>query len=295
MAWIGEEEMVKKENENLENGTQSIERALSVLNCFTRGTEDLSLTEISKIVDIPYSTASRITGILEKESFLYRDKHSKRFSLGRKVYSLGYCAKQNDFILKVVHPYLESLRDQCGETALVYVREGDYRILLEKASAFHNFKFSPTVGSKYVIWAGAGGRGFLAFADPEERNRMISESRQLTPYTTTEKKKMMRDLYHTCKYGYCYCENEYQEGFSSIAGPVVDNTNSILCTIAVTGPTTRFKSDILEGLKKRIPEYCLEISKTFGWTENLSEPGIMFRSPSFDNIVSELDGMDALK
>jgi len=141
------------------------------------------------------------------------------------------------------------------------------------------------------MWAGAGGRGFLAFADPEERDRMISESRQLTPYTTTERKKMMRDLYHTCKYGYCYCENEYQEGFSSIAGPVVDNTNSILCTIAVTGPTTRFKSDILEGLKQRIPEYCLEISKTFGWTENLTEPGIMFKSPSFENIVSELDGI----
>ena len=286
---------MNKSKNDQENGTQSIERALSILNCFSRGTENLSLTEISKIVGIPYSTASRITGILEKESFLYRDKHSKRFSLGRRVYSLGYCAKQNDFILKVVHPYLESLRDQCGETALVYVREGDCRILLEKVSAFHNFKFSPTVGSKYVMWAGAGGRGFLAFADPEERDRMISESRQLTPYTTTERKKMMRDLYHTCKYGYCYCENEYQEGFSSIAGPVVDNTNSILCTIAVTGPTTRFKSDILEGLKKRIPEYCLEISKTFGWTENLTEPGIMFKSPSFDNIVSELGGIDALK
>ena len=281
--------MTRQMDAKQENGTQAIERALSILNCFSRATDDLSLTEISKIVGIPYSTASRITGILEKESFLYRDKHSKRFSLGRRVYSLGYCAKQNDFILKVLYPYLVNLRDEFGETALVYVREGDYRILLEKVSAFHNFKFSPTVGSKYVMWAGAGGRGFLAFAHTEEQNSMISESRQLTPYTTTERKKMMRDLYFTCKYGYCYCENEYQEGFSSIAGPVLDNTNSILCTMAVTGPTARFKSDILEGLKQRIPEYCLEISKTFGWTENLTEPGLMFRSPSFKNIISELE------
>ena len=121
--------MTRQMDAKQENGTQAIERALSILNCFSRATDDLSLTEISKIVGIPYSTASRITGILEKESFLYRDKHSKRFSLGRRVYSLGYCAKQNDFILKVLYPYLVNLRDEFGETALVYVREGDYRIL----------------------------------------------------------------------------------------------------------------------------------------------------------------------
>ncbi|NCU27296.1 hypothetical protein EOM86_11345 [Candidatus Nomurabacteria bacterium] len=65
------EAAMNKSKNDQENGTQSIERALSILNCFSRGTENLSLTEISKIVGIPYSTASRITGILEKESFLY--------------------------------------------------------------------------------------------------------------------------------------------------------------------------------------------------------------------------------
>lgn len=286
--------MNTNKSSNNENGTQAIERALSILNCFTRGTDDLSLTDISKLVDIPYSTASRIAGILGRESFLHRDKHSKRFSLGRKAYSLGYCARQNDFIIKIVHPYLANLRDEFGETALVYVREGDYRICLEKVSAFHNFKFSPTVGSKYVLWAGAGGRGLLAFASQEEQDRMINESRSLTPYTTIDRKKIMMDLFITCKYGYCFCANEYQEGFSSISGPIIDSTNSILCTIAVTGPSTRFTENIIAGLKERIPEYCLEISKAFGWTENLTEPGIMFKSPSFENIISELEDIEKM-
>ncbi len=281
-------EIISRKKITAENGTQSIERALSILDCFSRSIEDLSLTEISKLVAIPYSTASRITGILEKEAFLYRDQQTKRFSLGRKIYSLGYCAKHTDYIIKIVSPYLENLRDEFGETAVVYIREGSYRILLEKVSAFHNFKFSPTIGSKYVIWAGAGGRGFLAFDDPEDRARTIAESRPLTPFTTVDKKKMMRDLYHTCKYGYCFCKNEYQEGFSSISGPIVDGTNSALCTIAVTAPTTRFSDTILEGLKDRIPEYCIEISKSFGWTDDLTEPGLVFKSPSFESILSEL-------
>ena len=68
--------MIKDKNTKQENGTQAIERALSILNCFTRGIEDLSLTEISKLVDIPYSTASWFGGILERDSFLYWDVHS---------------------------------------------------------------------------------------------------------------------------------------------------------------------------------------------------------------------------
>ena len=105
----------------LENGTQAIQRALAVLNCFAHGVDSLSLTEISRLVEIPYSTASRIVGILEQESFLIRDKHSKRYTLGRRIYGLGYCAKQNDSLLKVTHPYLEKLRDDYGKTACLYV------------------------------------------------------------------------------------------------------------------------------------------------------------------------------
>ncbi len=271
-----------------ETGTQAIQRALAILNCFTRGTEDLSLTEISKLVQIPYSTASRIAGILEQESFLIRDKHTKRYTLGRRVYSLGYCAKQNDFLRKVIYPYLVKLRDEFGETALIYIREGDYRICFEKVPAFHNFKFSPTVGSKYVLWAGAGGRGFLAFASPEEQDSFIKDSHSLTNFTTTDKSKLMRMLYNLCKTGYNYCINEYQEGFSSIAGPVVDSSHQILCTIAVTGPSARFSESIVAGLKKRIPEYCAEVSTTFGWNKTQVDSDILFRSPSLEHIVANM-------
>lgn len=241
-------------DKHAESGTQAIQRALDVLNCFTRGIDDLSLTEISKTVQIPYSTASRIAGILEQESFLIRDKHTKRYSLGRRVYGLGYCAKQSDFLRKVIYPYLVKLRDEFGETALIYVRDDNYRICFEKVTAFHSFKFSPTVGSRYVLWGGAGGRGFLAYASPEEQDAIINDARSLTAFTTTNRQSLMGSLYDLCKNGYSYCINEYQEGFSSIAGPVVERGDNILCTIAVTGPSARFTDNIVQGLKERIPE-----------------------------------------
>lgn len=38
--------MTRQMDAKQENGTQAIERALSILNCFSRATDDLSLTEI---------------------------------------------------------------------------------------------------------------------------------------------------------------------------------------------------------------------------------------------------------
>lgn len=275
--------MIEKHSET---GTQAVQRALAILECFTRGVEDLSLTDISRIVNIPYSTASRITGILEEESFLYRDRNTKRYRIGRKVYGLGYCARQSDFLRKIIHPYLVELRDEFRETALIYVREGNDRICLEKASAFNNFKFSPTVGSKFRLWAGAGSRGFLAYMEPEELEQTIAQMQQLTPFTKTDKKRLMADLFTICKYGCCFCSNEYQEGFSSIAGLVVDGNNSLLCTISVTGPTSDFTGDMLEGLSKRLPQYCLEISSTFGKNDDTGE--FMFESPTLPYIIENM-------
>ena len=271
----------------LENGTQAIQRALAVLNCFAHGVDSLSLTEISRLVEIPYSTASRIVGISEQESFLIRDKHSKRYTLGRRIYGLGYCAKQNDSLLKVTHPYLEKLRDDYGETACLYVRERDYRICYEKASAFHNFKYSPAIGAKYVLWAGAGGRGFLAFESPEKIEEHLANLKQLTPFTTVDRTVILRELYNLCKSGFVYCINEYQEGFSSIAGPVVDGNHNILCTIAVTGPSARFTEQIVSGLRGAIPRYCTEISSAFGWRKPQGGE-ILFESPSLGYLMQNL-------
>lgn len=271
-----------------ENGTQSIQRALSIMNCFARGIDSLSLMEISKLVDIPYSTASRIVGVLEQEAFLIRDKHTKRYSLGRRIYGLGYCAKQSDFLRKVTYPYLVRLRDEFGETSVIYIREGDYRVCLEKVSAFHSFKFSPTIGAKYVLWAGAGGRGFLAYATPQEQDSFIKDTKNLTTFTNTDKRGIMKELYNLCRYGYAYCVNEYQEGFSSISGPITDGDNNLLCTIAVTGPTSRFTTSIINDLKIRIPEYCLEISSTFGYNHNPEHNGCIFLSPSLEYIIQNI-------
>lgn len=248
-----------------ETGTQAIERALQVLKCFIGDKNNLSLTAVAKQVGIPVSTTSRILGILSREAFVQRNEMTKRYSLGKNIYLLGYCEKQQDTLRRVVYPYLLKLRDEFNETATMYIRDGRVRRLYEKVEPEKNFRFTPAVGSEYHLWAGAGAKALLAFMTERERDEILSELRPLTPQTILEPEALREEILNVRKRGYACSFDEYSGGFTSLAGPVVNEKDEVLCTIGVTGPSVRFSPEIVERLGERIKAYCLELSSSFGW------------------------------
>lgn len=248
-----------------ENGTQAIERALEVLKCFMGDNNNLTLTAISKKVAIPVSTASRILGILSSKDFVQRNEMTKRYSLGKNIYLLGYCEKQQDTLRKVVYPYLVKLRDEFNETATMYVRDGTLRRLYEKVEPEKNFRFTPAIGSEYYLWAGAGAKTLLAFMQGDEREEILSQARALTPQTIIDKKILLEEILNVRKKGYASSFDEYSGGFTSLSGPVLNGKDQALCSIGVTGPSARFSPEIIEKLADRIKTYCMEISSCFGW------------------------------
>jgi len=248
-----------------ENGTQAIERALQVLKCFIGDKNNLSLTAVAKEVGIPVSTASRILGILSREAFVQRNEMTKRYSLGKNIYLLGYCEKQQDTLRKVVYPYLVKLRDEFNETATMYIRDGRVRRLYEKVEPEKNFRFTPAVGSEYHLWAGAGAKALLAFMPEQLREGILSEAHPLTPQTILDPELLRKEILNVRKRGYACSFDEYSGGFTSLAGPVVNGKDEVLCTIGVTGPSVRFSEEIVEKLGEKIKAYCIELSSSFGW------------------------------
>lgn len=97
------------------------------------------------------------------------------------------------------------------------------------------FRFAPSVGAEYYLWAGAGAKSFLAFMSEFEREKIISEAERLTPKTILDRNALSGEIMLVRKRGYALSLDEYSEGFSSIAGPVVNDKDEALCTIAVNG------------------------------------------------------------
>lgn len=248
-----------------ENGTQAVERALKILKCFMGENQGLSLTEIAQRVGLPVSTASRILNILHKEDFVQRSLQSKQYSLGKSVYLLGYCEKMEDTLRKVVYPYLVRLRDEFQETAIMYVRDRAVRRLYEKVEPTKNFRFTPVVGTEYHLWSGAGAKALIAFVGEAELEEIIAQARPLTPKTIVDADKIRQEVLLVRQRGYATSFDEYNHGFTSLSGPVVNGCDEALCAICVTGPSVRFPPELVEVIGGRIRDYCLELSRSFGW------------------------------
>src|SRR3954468_19013729 len=64
------------------SGTQTVERALAILNLFREGPDSLSITEIARQTGLHVSTAHRIVRALCAEQFMDQDARSERYQLG---------------------------------------------------------------------------------------------------------------------------------------------------------------------------------------------------------------------
>lgn len=256
---------MEKQNKRSETGTQSIERTISILNCFLGEKDALSLTEIAKKTGIPIPTASRITRLLAQEGYLARNEDNKFFKIGRKIYMLGYRAKKEDFLRNIIYETLLQLRNEFDETSTAYIRQGLTRICFEKVEADHGFHYSPTVGATYEMGVGAGAKAFLAFMSEEESEQALRFINPLTCHTITDKAALRKELEEVERTKISKSFDEYCVGFSSLASPVFDSTGEVLCTIAITGPTSRFTPSMLKKATARLVSCCKNLSADLGW------------------------------
>ena len=241
------------EEREIEAGSTSIKKALSVLLCFSRKAPEWSMTELSRKLDLPLSTTSRILGSLVEEHFLDRDPETKTFRLGTRLIYLGALAKESLNLRKYALPVMMALRNLFGETVNLYIKQGKYRVCYEQVESLHTLKRSAQLGSRFPLWAGASGRCFLAFSDPDEAEQIIAEAKPLTANTITDPAVIRSRLENVRANGYAVSVAEREEGVFSAAAPIFDGSGAMVACLAISGPTFRFSEErfpeLAEGLK----------------------------------------------
>lgn len=134
-----------------------IERALKMLNCFTKEKLSLSLVEIAREIDLPPSTTSRILATLEKYNYLYRDEETQRYFLGPSIARLGtLCYSHMDF-RRIAVPYMVQLRELYNESVGLYVPNKGYRVCIERIESTHPLKRILNIGDRLPLTRGASG------------------------------------------------------------------------------------------------------------------------------------------
>lgn len=117
-------------------GRASAERILSVLSCFQRGDEALTLAEITRRTGLVKSTVLRLSPALIEAGYMLRDPHGN-YRLGPEISRLNLIYTEAMRVEHYVIPVLQQLVEQTGETASIYIRHGSYRLCQYRVNSPH--------------------------------------------------------------------------------------------------------------------------------------------------------------
>lgn len=219
---------------------QSVERAIRLLMLVASDTTPATTKELAGVTGLSVPTTHHLLSTLVSEGVLARDSKA-RYSLGLKVAVLADALQRAAAIPEYLHQPLRHLAAATGETAYVASwRQGDIRVGASVEGSLP-VRVSLPLGPYVDAHARATGKVLLAFASDDLRIAYLNAHplRSLTPSTVTDLTQLQEQLALIRDQGYAIDRDEFQDGVSCAAAPIIDD-NTIIAAYSISVPSRRF-------------------------------------------------------
>lgn len=225
-------------------GTQAVERALAILECFRADASPLGLSEIARRVGLNVSTAHRLMRALVQAGFMRQDPVTERYSLGIEVAVLGQRSlEQAGYHL--AKPILARLAEVTGESVTLGVRRNAEVVVIERASSSQPLRFDHASGAEIDLHTSGMGKVLLAFSGvaPHEAVAQLRALPRYTANTICDRDELVRVLVAARANGYATNHEERYDGASGIGAPVLADSGVATAAVGVQGPALRMTAE----------------------------------------------------
>jgi DNA-binding IclR family transcriptional regulator len=252
-------------------GTQSISRALQLLQSFDRTHLELSLTELAKKNNLHPTTTYRILQALVEEGYLMQGIDSTRYILGYGLVMLGELAKQGSALLKIAYPYAEKLANLSFESITVEVLNRNMQVepVLIIPSTYRVSAQLPSHANPMPAHCTATGKVQLAYLPSEDLETLLARGLQkFTPETITDPVRLREHLAKVREQGYAMAREELEVDLVAIAAPIFNINDRVVAGISVGGPASRLTEVRISEFAPKLIEIAQEISEEIGCKRN---------------------------
>jgi DNA-binding IclR family transcriptional regulator len=260
-------------------------KVVEILNCFSVEDPEPTLQQIVRRTGLPASTCQRLVQNMLREGFLDRD--GDKYRIGIRLVQWATPGTIGLDIVRIVRPILQALRDETGETACLYVRDGSHRTVVAVAETRHVVMRPFHVGQIMPIHAGAPGKIFLAF-EPEARAAL--EGAELTKFTENTPEswaQLDRQVELARAQGFFAAFGERNIDVGSISAPVFDYTGELAAVLGLGFPVQRVGPADVDRLGPAVARAAREASDAMGYRAPDAGsdgepplPGVRKRTPS---------------
>jgi IclR family KDG regulon transcriptional repressor len=248
-----------------ETGIQSVNRALSLVGLFTRGSPHLGITEMSKTLGLPKPTVHGLVRTLVKQGFLRQDPHTRKYRLGLKIYELGIVLAGSLEINQKGAGAAYQLAKQTGLVSRIAIWDLDSALLTVNIEPRSHLFFVHQIGPRIPAYCSAIGKALLAFLELKEFQDYLErvKLKPLTANTITRKVQLLKEIEETRRRGYSVDREENLLGLVCIGTPIFGLNGRLEGGMSLSGDA----KVIYKGMKTLLPQLLKtgkEISRSLG-------------------------------
>jgi IclR family transcriptional regulator, pca regulon regulatory protein len=218
--------------------SQSLERGLAVLRCFTNRHRVLGISDLADELDMSRSTTHRYVLTLSALGYL-EQQTSRKYRLSHRAADIGMAALNSLDVRCQARPLLDELGESTSSTVGLAVLDGAEIVYIDRAGGSQgqqaDVSLGVGVGSRLPVHCTAAGKLLLAYIPEVEQRIVIAESNLAKhgPNTITSKRQLREELDEIRSNGFAIANSEFAAELCAIAAPVRDEARNVVAAIGL--------------------------------------------------------------
>jgi DNA-binding IclR family transcriptional regulator len=247
-----------------ENGylVPAIARAVDILEFLAHSRRGLSISEISRNLQIPKSSTYLALATLEKKGFLQRNAQSGKYSFGPKLVSLSRRVLEHLDLREVARPFMNALMIKTGSVVHLAVLERNEAVLIDRVEPAGQSAGADWVGRRLDINCTGVGKALAAFLSEEQFDTLIT-AKQFARHndnTIVSIRDLKKELARVREQGFAVDDEEDEIGLRCIGVPILDAHQTPIAAISLAGTTEQIPFEKVHGLANVLTETARDIS-----------------------------------
>jgi IclR family pca regulon transcriptional regulator len=251
--------------------SQSLERGLAILGCFTPQRPVLGIADIADELGMSRSTTHRYVITLVALGYLEQGA-SRKYRLGLRVTDLGMSALNSTGLREHSHPYLEELRQRTSYTVNLSVLDGSDILYVDRARSFRRGQSKIDLGlhpgSRLPAYCTSMGKLLMAYLPEGEQKDLFSEIKltKRAPNTITSKKALRDELDEVADAGFAVNDEELAPELHSISAPVRDEAREVVAAVNMAAHSSMISlEELVDALGPHLVSTADRISARLGY------------------------------
>ena len=238
-------------------------KALKVLDCFTPTQTELTLAQISRLLNMPKSTLLNQIRTLEEAGLLMKTRDGQSYRLGYKIMELSYCAHMAMPVVQYAIPLMEELQAATGEIIYLTSHIGGLVFYMECVYPSRRSISYSVSGKTLPMHCTGCGKAMLSQMSTEQVEAIIQKHGlpAVTQNTITDHDQLMEVLAASRRRGYALDNEEETMGVKCVAMAIRTGRGDVAGALSISGSTLSIRQDNIEQYAQLLSRACNSLSQ----------------------------------